>query len=127
MTKYYTKNGTYIRNPAAYAKTGAPMYKDRNIYSTNINQPTYIYKLNLENEKKYIGKTTNINQRMNQHFTGKGSKVTKKYVPIDGEIIDKCHGYFSNNIEQKHTNKYIKKHGYNNVRGGKYVNSKTLN
>ncbi len=38
---------------------------------------------------------------MNQHFTGKGSKVTKKYAPIDGEIIDKCHGYFSNNIEQK--------------------------
>ena len=47
---------------------------------------------------------------MNQHFTGKGSKVTKKYPPIDGEIIDKCHGYFSNNIEQKHTNKYIKTH-----------------
>ena len=64
---------------------------------------------------------------MNQHFTGKGSKVTKKYPPIDGEIIDKCHGYFSNNIEQKHTNKYIKTHGYNNVRGGKYVNSNTLN
>ena len=29
-------------------------------------------------------------------------------------------------LEQKYTGKYIKKHGYENVRGGKYTNSKTL-
>ena len=29
-------------------------------------------------------------------------------------------------LEQKYTDKYIKKHGYQNVRGGKYTNSKTL-
>ena len=54
---YYTKNGKKIWKPTAYAKTGAPMYKTKYKDSTNINAPTSIYKLNLENNKKYIGKT----------------------------------------------------------------------
>ena len=63
---------------------------------------------------------------MEQHFTGKGSKVTQKFKPIDGEIVDKCPGFFADKLEQTYTDKYINKHGYENVRGGKYVNSKTL-
>ena len=34
---------------------------------------------------------------------------------------------FADDIEQLYTNKYIVKYGYNNVRGGKYTNSTTLN
>ena len=92
----------------------------------NINAPTKIYKLNLEDGKKYVGKTTNVNKRMVQHFSGKGSKVTQKFKPINGEIVDECYGFFSDELEQKHTDENIKKHGYNNVRGGKYTNSHTL-
>lgn len=124
MPQYYTKNGNKINNPDAYAKTGAPMYD--NFTNKNINAPTKIYKLNLEGDKKYVGKTTNIDQRMEQHFSGNGAKVTKKFKPIDGKIVDECPGYFSDKLEQKYTGKYIKKHGYENVRGGKYTNSKTL-
>ena len=29
MKTYYTKNGTIINNPSAYAKTSAPMYKTK--------------------------------------------------------------------------------------------------
>tara|TARA_B100000700_G_C15055490_1_gene862599 strand:- start:497 stop:1021 length:525 start_codon:yes stop_codon:yes gene_type:complete len=123
---YYTKNGDYIRNPSAYAKTGAPMYKTKYDNSQNINKKHDIYKLNLENGKKYIGKTTDIDKRMNQHFNGNGSKVTQKFKPIEGKVIDSCYGYFSSKVEQKHTNKNIDKYGYNNVRGGYYTNSKTL-
>ena len=124
---YYTKNGKKIWKPTAYAKTGAPMYKTKYKDSTNINAPTSIYKLNLENNKKYIGKTANIDSRMKQHFSGNGSQVTKKFKPIDGEVIDQVPGYFSNNVEQKYTKKYISKYGYKNVRGGSYTNSTTLN
>jgi hypothetical protein len=124
MPQYYTEYGKKIYNPAAYAKTGAPMYKYNS--NVNINETTQIYKLNLEDGKKYVGKTTNIDRRMNQHFSGNGAKVTKKFKPIDGKVVDECHGYFSDKLEQKHTDKYINKHGYNNVRGGKYTNSKTL-
>tara|TARA_B110000046_G_C12972649_1_gene389642 strand:+ start:760 stop:1200 length:441 start_codon:yes stop_codon:yes gene_type:complete len=121
---YRTQNGTYIKNPVAYAKTGGPMYK--NASNINVNEQNYIYKLDLEHGKKYIGKTTNMDRRMDQHFNGNGSKVTQKFKPKVGTVIDSCPGYFSNKLEQKHTNNYIDKHGYANVRGGSFVNSKTL-
>ena len=126
MPRYYTQNGTLIRNPDSYAKTAAPMYKTKNTESTNINQPHYIYKINCSSGKKYIGKTSNIEKRLNQHFTGNGSKVTQKFKPKSAAIIDSCPGYFSTDLEQYHTDKNINKHGYENVRGGKYTNSNTL-
>ena len=121
---YFTKSGQQIYNPKAYAKTGAPMYTDRN--GKNINKKTDIYLLELENGKKYVGKTTDFKKRMQQHFNRNGSKVTQKFSPIKGQTIDSCYGFFSNKIEQKHTKNFIKTYGYNNVRGGSYVNSKTL-
>jgi len=126
MPTYYTENGTYIRNPKAYAKTGAPMYTTKYGETKNINAETDIYKLELQGGKKYIGKTTDIDRRMDQHFSGNGAKVTKKFKPICGEIVDTCPGFLSDKVEQKHTDKNIKKHGYDNVRGGKYTNSHTL-
>ena len=126
MPTYYSENGTYIRNPTAYAKTGAPMYMTKYGNTTNINKETDIYKLELQGGKKYIGKTINIDRRMDQHFSGNGAKVTQKFKPISGEIVDTCPGFFSDKVEQKHTDKNIKKHGYTNVRGGKYTNSHTL-
>jgi predicted GIY-YIG superfamily endonuclease len=127
MPNYYTKSGQYIRNPDAYAKTGAPMYTSKYNKVCNINKPHDIYKVECEGGKKYIGKTANIDKRMDQHFSGNGSKVTQKFKPKSAEVIDSCPGFFSDKLEQKHTEKEIKKHGYNNVRGGKYTNSKTLN
>lgn len=126
MPTYYTERGDVIYNPTAYAKTGAPMYKTKYGNTTNVNQETDIYKLKLENGKKYIGKTVDIDRRMDQHFSGNGAKVTQKFKPIEGEVIDTCPGYFANKVEQKHTDKNIKKYGYANVRGGKYTNSTTL-
>lgn len=126
MTSYYTPSGKKIRNHEAYAMTGAPMYKTKYGESNDINTPTYIYKLNLVGGKKYVGKTTNVDRRMNQHFSGNGAKVTKKFKPIDGKVIDEVPGFFSDDVEQEHTEDYIKKYGYANVRGGFYTNSKTL-
>ena len=120
---YYTENGKKIWKPNAYAKTGAPMYRTKYYESQNINAPTSIYKLNLKNNKKYIGKTTNIERRIGQHFSGNGAQATKKYSPTSYKVLDEVPGYFSSKVEQKYTNKYIDKHGYENVRGGKYTNS----
>jgi len=63
MTKYYTQSGEVIRNPDAYARTGAPMYTKRYTESKNINAPTTIYKMNLKGGKKYVGKTTDVDRR----------------------------------------------------------------
>tara|TARA_Y100000816_G_scaffold278964_1_gene250705 strand:- start:71 stop:502 length:432 start_codon:yes stop_codon:yes gene_type:complete len=120
MPKFYTEHGTVIRNPQAYAATGAPIF-DYKGKSANI-----IYKVNCDNNKKYIGKTNNIERRVNQHFSGNGSKVTQKFKPKTVEIIDVCSEYSSSAAEQFHTEENIKKYGYENVRGGRYTNSKTL-
>ena len=101
-------------------------YKTKYGETTNINEETDIYKLKLQNDKKYIGKTTNIDRRMNQHFSGNGAKVTQKFKPIEGEVIDSCPGFFADKLEQIHTEENIDKYGYENVRGGKYTNSTTL-
>jgi len=45
-----------------------------------------IYILKLEDNKYYVGKTKNINNRILDHFTNNGSEWTKKYKPI--EIIN---------------------------------------
>ena len=126
MPKYYTQTGTRIRNHKAYAKTGAPMYKTKYSESTDINVPTTIYKLDLKHGKKYVGKTSNFGRRMKQHFSGNGARVTKKFKPIKGKVIDKVPGFFSSKVEQYHTKECIDKYGYENVRGGSYTNSKTL-
>jgi hypothetical protein len=126
MPTYYTQSGEKIRNPEAYAITGAPMFKTKNQGTKNINEPTTIYKLNLEGGKKYVGKTTDFDRRMDQHFSGNGAKVTKKFKPIDGKTVDEVPGFFSDDVEQEYTEDYIDKYGYGNVRGGIYTNSNTL-
>ena len=85
MPTYYTGKGVHIRNPDAYARTGAPMYQTKS-GSTNINKETSIYKLNLQGGKKYIGKSSDVDRRMDQHFSGNGAKVTQKFKPIEGKI-----------------------------------------
>ena len=109
MTKYYTQSGEVIRNPDAYARTGAPMYTTRYTESKDINAPTAIYKMNLEGGKKYVGKTTDVDRRMDQHFSGNGSKVTQKFKPKSAKEIDSCPGFFSKELEQYHTEKTIEK------------------
>jgi len=126
MPTYYTQSGQKIRNSEAYARTGAPMYITKYTESKDINAPTAIYKMNLSGGKKYVGKTTNVERRMDQHFSGNGAKVTKKFKPINANVIDEVPGFFADDVEQEYTEDYIDKDGYENVRGGKYTNSKTL-
>ena len=123
MPRFYTKSGDVVKNPQAYAETGAPMFDYK---GNNINKSHTIYKVNCENGKKYIGKTTDIERRIHQHIKGNGAKVTQKFKPKTYEIIDEVPGFFSSDAEQYYTEKNIKKYGYENVRGGTYTNSKTL-
>lgn len=121
---YYTSSGDLIRNPEAYASTGAPMFKNNS--TKNINEETVIYKAELENKKIYVGKTCDFDRRCDQHFSGNGSKVTKKFPPRCIKEKAVVHGFFADEVEQEYTEKYIEKYGYDKVRGGTYTNSKTL-
>jgi len=125
-SNYYTHYGNKIYNPRAYASTGAPMYKTKYSNSSNLNAPKSIYKLDLQKNKKYIGETKDLERRIYQHCVGEGSRVTQKYEPKRAQVIETCPGFFAKEIEQDITDEYIDKYGYENVRGGKYTNSKTF-
>ena len=77
----------------------------------------YIYILQLDDNKYYIGKTTQPDIRLDSHFNSNGSTWSKKYKPIKiiGLIPD-CDNY----DEDKYTIKYMQKYGIENVRGGSF-------
>ncbi len=77
----------------------------------------YIYILQLEQGKYYIGKTLNPEFRIEQHFQCGGTIWTKKYKPVKVlEIIPDCDDY----DEDKYTRRYMDKYGIDNVRGGSF-------
>ena len=78
---------------------------------------TTIYILELNNDKFYVGKTTNTNLRIQQHFSASGSAWTRKYKPV--RIIDQ---FIEKDTfdEDKHTLQYMCKYGIDNVRGGSF-------
>ncbi len=78
----------------------------------------YIYILELETNKYYIGKSNTPDIRIENHFTQiNGSEFTKKYKPLKMiEIISDCDDY----DEDKYTLKYMDNYGINNVRGGSF-------
>ena len=81
----------------------------------------FIYILQLESGKYYIGKTTTPSFRLDQHFNSNGSNWTKKYKPTFViELIPNCDDY----DEDKYTIKYMEQYGINNVRGGSFCEIK---
>ena len=81
---------------------------------------------NCEKNKTYIGQTGNYEKRMKQHFSGNGAKVTQKFKPKSSQVLNVVPGFLAKDIEHEYTKKYVKRKGYNNVRGGKWTNSKTF-
>lgn len=81
----------------------------------------FIYALQLEEGKYYIGKTNNPTFRLENHFNLNGSAWTKKYKPTKVlELIPNCDDY----DEDKYTRKYMDKYGIENVRGGSFCEIK---
>jgi len=83
----------------------------------------YIYVLQLEKGKYYIGKTKNPHFRLESHFNLDGSEWKKLYKPIKIlELISNCDDY----DEDKYTRIYMDKYGIDNVRGGSFVTVEQL-
>jgi len=84
----------------------------------------FIYVLELENNKYYIGKTNNPKFRLESHFNSNGSWWTKKYKPLNViELLPDCDSF----DEDKYTIKYMVKYGIENVRGGSFCKIKLSN
>jgi predicted GIY-YIG superfamily endonuclease len=81
----------------------------------------YIYILKLINNKYYIGKTTDVENRYQQHISGLGSIWTKKYKPLSIIKQVKSSSKFD---EDKYVKEYMSIYGIENVRGGTYASIK---
>ena len=79
----------------------------------------FIYLIECENGKYYVGKTTDCEHRFKQHCNNKGSIWTRLHKPL--RIIDvfETEDGFD---EDKYTKKFMNKYGIDNVRGGSYTN-----
>ncbi len=79
---------------------------------------SFIYALELEHHKYYIGKSDDVDKRVMDHLLGKGSEWTRRYRPLNLlEIYPNTDPY----DEDKYVKKYMNKYGIDNVRGGSYV------
>ena len=78
---------------------------------------TTLYVLQLVSKKWYVGKTTDIVRRFQQHVDGNGSAWTSKYPPIKIFSTSKL---VSEHDETNFTKDLMKKYGVDNVRGGPY-------
>ncbi len=78
-----------------------------------------VYVIQLFDDKFYIGRTNNLNRRLEEHKNGRGSEWTKKYPFINLLKAVNTNDLF---IEDKYVKMYMNKYGINNVRGGSYSN-----
>lgn len=86
---------------------------DDNIDNLDITKK-YVYVLKLIDDRYYVGRTSNILRRINQHFTGIGAKYTKKFKPIKViDIILELTRY----DEKMKTLEMMEKYGWEKVRG----------
>ena len=77
----------------------------------------FVYTLKLEDEKYYVGYTTNLARRMTEHMTGiGGAKFTSKHVPKS--VLQVTEG--DQNLELAQTVVMMHKHGWENVRGSEF-------
>ena len=84
----------------------------------------YIYILELEKGKYYVGKSNQLKNRITDHFGSYGSAWTKKYKPVKViETINNCDKF----DEDKYTLKYMERYGVHNVRGGSFCETKLNN
>lgn len=77
-----------------------------------------LYVLQLQGGKYYVGKTSDMNRRYEEHKKGTGSSWTSKYKPVKIlEVRPLKDEYDENNT----TKDLMKKYGVDNVRGGSYT------
>ena len=86
------------------------------------NKHWWLYVLKLEDNKWYVGISTNVDKRFHQHKKGfAGAAWTKKYKPIalhDKQDLGFCEIERAQLYEGRVTRRYMEEYGDNNVRGG---------
>lgn len=83
----------------------------------------YIYALELEESKIYVGWSEHLLERLRSHFQSGGSVWTKKFKPQRVKMIREG----TKKDEDALTIEMMKKYGWRNVRGGKWTKMEIKN
>ena len=86
----------------------------------------FIYRLQCENKRMYIGSTQNITQRMYEHFSGHGGICTSKCRPLHIINIFRTTPEQMRSDERRETLRCMRVYGIHNVRGGPYVSNRVM-
>ena len=73
-----------------FSHTVENCYAKTNVDGGEIIKKHFVYSLNLEDGRKYVGKTDNIKRRLDEHVSGKGAKWTNKYKPVSVNHVQVC-------------------------------------
>lgn len=73
----------------------------------------YVYVLELQENKYYVGLSANLSQRLYCHFVGEGAVWTRRFSPV--KVVEVLLG--SKEREKERTLQYMRDKGYENVRG----------
>jgi hypothetical protein len=77
-----------------------------------------LYVLKCEEDRYYVGTTSNLDQRLAEHFSGQGSEWTKQYAPLSIVLTRPVTGTHD---ENNTTKDYMSRYGIHRVRGGAYA------
>ncbi|NQX65742.1 GIY-YIG nuclease family protein [Paenibacillus alba] len=86
----------------------------------------FIYVLKLDDGHYYIGQTDNLERRIANHGTSIGATWTNIYKPIsmiETLSVGVCNYFEAKNMENDITLDYMRKFGWQRVRGGDFSNS----
>lgn len=87
-------------------------------------EPVYVYSLNLEGGKKYVGLTKDPERRFSEHFSGRGAKFTQKHKPISVNHIQTCKSMQAAKRAEKKVYENMRDyHGMDKVRGAGHTKS----
>ena len=78
---------------------------------------TSVYVLELHDGSLYVGRTDNLESRLQQHASGRGSLFTRERGTY--RVLEVRHGV-ANSEEQSVTREMMQQYGVSNVRGGSY-------
>lgn len=77
----------------------------------------YVYILKLDNGKYYVGRTSDMTKRLQEHVSGNGSIWTSMYPPISVEMVYEGDNPFEEDLRLIEV---MARYGIENVRGGSF-------